>query len=338
MMYIALNGFGRIGRALVARLFQNPVQDIQIVAINDLMSTETAAYLFAHDSVRGIYPGVVEHTQSTLIIDGISILFSHIPTPNKCPWGDLNIDVVVEATGRFITYNDASLHQQAGAKHVVVTAPVKESKDSMPGETILMGVNEDRLKTCTLSSNGSCTTNAVASPLQVLDEVFGVESALLTTIHSYTGSQPLVDSHHKKDQRLGRAGAINIVPSSTGAAVSTAQGLPQLKGKFDGLAVRVPVLCGSLADITAVVKRETTAEEVNDVFRDAASKAKFQNILAVTDEPFVSQDVLGKPYAAIIDTDLTRVVNGTLLKVFAWYDNESGYVSTLIKHIQKITL
>ena len=338
MMPIALNGFGRIGRMFVSRLFQHPVQGMRIVAINDLMNTESAAYLFKHDSVHGGYPGTVEHTQNTLVIDGVSVPFSHIPSPEDCPWSDLGIDIVVEATGRFTTYDDASFHQKAGAKHVIVTAPVKGSADGMPGETVLVGVNDEKIKGCTLSSNGSCTTNAIALPLKVLDDSFGVESAVLTTIHAYTGSQPLVDSHHKEKMRLGRAGAINIIPSSTGAAVATVKALPQLEGRFDGLAVRVPVVCGSLADITVVVKKPTSVDEVNRTLSNAAMTTGFQDLLAVTHEPLVSGDIIGQPYAAIVDMEFTRVVNRTLVKLFSWYDNEAGYVTTLIHHIQKVVL
>ena len=338
MIQIGINGFGRIGRALVLYILQHPDTHIHIAGINDLMSTSDAAYLFKYDSVRGVYQGEVSHTKHSICIDGKTIPFSAHREPKNCPWSALNVDIVIEATGVFASYEKAQPHQRAGAKHIIITAPVKDTSGDVSGETVVVGVNEEKLNVCTISSNASCTTNAVATPLQVLSDVFGVKHAVLTTVHAYTGSQHIVDSVHTKKQRLGRAGAVNIIPSSTGAAIATAQAIPSLEGKFDGVSLRVPVVCGSLADITAVVKSDTTVEAVNEALEKASLEPRYKGILGVTNEALVSSDILNVSYAALIDMEMTRVVDGCLVKLFSWYDNEIGYVNTLVKQIQKVVL
>lgn len=333
---VAINGFGRIGRAFLKAARKNG--EIEIVAINDLGELENLAYLLKYDTVYGRADFSIEPKGgSALVIDGHEITFLSGKDPAMLPWKDLGVDIVVEATGVFAGYEKAKPHLTAGAKRVVITAPVKDTPEDahITGGTVLMGVNEEKLSTCTISANGSCTTNAGSPVLSVLHEGFGVEKAMLSTVHGYTSSQSIVDSPNKKDFRRGRAGAQNIVPSSTGAATAVTKALPALAGKFDGIALRVPVPVGSIADITAVLGRETTKDEVNEVFEKAAKDARWKGILSVTDEPIVSSDIIGDPHASIIDLSFTRVVGGNLVKVLAWYDNEMGYAETLVRHVIK---
>lgn len=325
---VAINGFGRIGRAFVRR---SHGRDIEIVAVNDLGSLENLAYLLAHDTVYRRAPFPVEVRDGNLMIDGREVRFFSEKDPAALPWKDLAIDVVVESTGFFTEYEKAKAHIDAGARKVVITAPVKGDSDL--GATVLMGMNEDALATCEISSNASCTTNAASPVIAILDEAIGIEKAVLSTAHAYTASQSIVDGPAKKDVKEGRAAAQNIVPTSTGAAIAVTMAYPQLAGKFDGISLRVPVPAGSIADITFIAKRPTTKEEVNDILRTAAGTARWEGIFAATDEELVSSDIIGEPYASIADLGMTRVVDGTLVKVLAWYDNEMGYTEALVRHV-----
>ena len=320
MTRIAINGFGRIGRLFFRQIVAK--KNMQVVAINDLGDPENLAYLLKYDTVYGRFDGKMP---------------KHIlqeKDPANLPWGKLGIDIVVEATGIFDSYEEAQAHLRAGAKRVVITAPAKD-EDGPIGRTILMGVNEKDLAACKISSNGSCTTNSIASVIQVLDEGIGVVKALLNTTHGYTATQSLVDGPTRgKDMRRGRAAAQNIIPSSTGAAIATTRAVKSLEGKFDGIALRVPVPAGSIADITFLAKRPTTVEEVNTILTKAASSLRFKNVLQVTQEALVSSDVLGQPYGALVDLEMTRVVGGDLVKVLSWYDNEWGYAATLVRHVE----
>ena len=327
-MRVAINGFGRIGRAFARRAYG---RDIEIVAVNDLGSLPNLAYLLKYDTVYGRAPFSVEAKDGALVIDGKAVKFFSEKDPGALPWKDLDIAVVVESTGFFTDYEKAQAHITAGARRVVITAPVKG--ESALGATVLMGLNEDRLTTCQITSNASCTTNSASPVISILDEAIGIEKAVLSTAHAYTASQSLVDSPAKKDKKEGRAAAQNIVPTSTGAAIAVAQAYPSLMGKFDGIALRVPVAVGSIADITFIAKRSTTADEVNAALRVAAGAPRWEGIFTTTDEEIVSSDIVGEPYASIADLGMTRVVDGTLVKVLAWYDNEMGYTESLVRHV-----
>jgi glyceraldehyde 3-phosphate dehydrogenase len=325
---VAINGFGRIGRAFARR---SAGRDIEIVAVNDLGSLENLAYLLKYDTVYGRAPFAVEAKDGALIIDGKAVKFFSEKDPAALPWKDLQVEEVVESTGFFTDYDKAQAHLTAGAKRVVITAPVKG--DSALGATVLMGQNEDRLATCQISSNASCTTNAASPVISILDEAIGIEKAVLSTTHAYTASQSIIDGPSKKDNKEGRAAAQNIVPTTTGAAIAVTEAYPQLTGKFDGISLRVPVAAGSIADITFVAKRPTTREEVNDALRRAESDSRWEGIFKTTDEELVSSDIVGEPYASIADLGMTRVVDGNLVKVLAWYDNEMGYTESLVRHV-----
>jgi len=327
---VAINGFGRIGRAFARRSYG---RDIEIVAINDLGSLENLAYLLTHDTVYGKAPFSVEVKEGALSIDGREVKFFSEKDPANLPWKDLNIDVVIESTGFFTDYEKAQAHVTAGAKRVVITAPTKE--ENALGATVLMGINEEKMSTCQITSNGSCTTNAASPVIAILDEAIGIEKAILSTTHAYTASQSIVDGPAKKDMKEGRAAAQNIVPTSTGAAVAVTKAYPALTGKFDGISLRVPVPAGSIADITFVAKRGTTKEEVNDVLRKAAEDTRWEGVFTTTDEELVSSDIVGEPHASIADLGMTRVVDGNLVKVLAWYDNEMGYTEALVRHVIK---
>jgi len=336
MIRVAINGFGRIGRAFVRRSHGRlPAQvgDIEIVAINDLGSLDNLAYLLKHDTVYGKAPFMVETKENTLVIDGKEVKFFSEKDPALLPWKDLNIDVVVESTGFFTEYVKAKVHLDAGAKRVVITAPTKD--DSSLGATVLMGVNEGVLATCKISSNGSCTTNAVSPVVTILDEALGIEKAILSTTHAYTSSQSIVDGPSKKDMKEGRAAGQNIVPTSTGAAISVTKAYTPLAGKFDGISLRVPVPAGSIADVTFIAKRGTNKEEVNNILRKAAKDPHWVGIFSTTDEELVSSDIVGEACASIADLGMTRVVDGNLVKVLAWYDNEMGYTEALVRHVIK---
>lgn len=331
MMRVAINGFGRIGRAFMRVAVHDP--GVDVVALNDLGDAHNLAYLLTYDTVYGRFAGQVSVGEGELTLGVKRIKFLQEKNPAALPWKDLGVDVVVESTGVFDSFEKASAHITAGAKRVVVTAPVKDTAPN--GATVLVGVNEEKLQTCTITSNGSCTTNSASPLIAILDEALGIDKALLNTVHAYTATQSIVDGPVKgPDVRRGRAAAQNITPSSTGAAVAVTKAYEQLAGKFDGIAVRVPVVAGSLVDITFVAKRETTAEEVNKILETAAASERWKGIFAVSHEPLVSSDIVGEPYASIAQLDMTRVI-GNLVKVLAWYDNEMGYAHTLLRHVKK---
>ena len=331
---VGINGFGRIGRAFLKVAWDKP--EIEIVAVNDLGSIENMAYLLKYDSVYRKWGHDVKVSGDNLVIDDKKVKVLAEKEPTNLPWEDLNVDVVVESTGFFTSYEKASAHLEAGAKKVVISAPAKSDDGSVKGETILLGVNEDKFGTCDVTSNASCTTNAASPLIAILDEAFGIEKAILNTVHGYTASQSLVDGPSKKDLREGRAAAQNIVPSSTGAAIAVTKAFTNLEGLFDGISIRVPVVAGSIVDVTFISKKETTAEEVNEVLRKAAQEKRWEGIFSATDEELVSSDILGSPYGSIADLKMTRVVGGNLVKVMSWYDNEMGYTHTLVEHVVKL--
>jgi len=333
---VAINGAGRIGRAFLKKSWVR--DEVEIVAINDLGDVENIAYLLKYDTVYGKSSLSISVTNEgkTLLIDGKAVAFVSEPDPAKLPWKDLGVDVVVESTGAFTSYEKSQAHIEAGAKRVVISAPAKgDSVEGISGATVLMGVNDEDLKTCQISSNGSCTTNAGGGVIQVLTQTIGVEKAVLNTVHAYTATQSIVDGPSKKDFRSGRAAAQNIIPSTTGAAIATTKVIPELTDKFDGIALRVPVPAGSVADITFIAKRDTTVEEVNKVLETASKEERWKGVFAVTREQFVSSDIIGSEYAGIVDLSMTKVVDGNLVKVLSWYDNEMGYTHTLVDHVIK---
>jgi glyceraldehyde 3-phosphate dehydrogenase len=322
---IAINGFGRIGRNAFKIAFAR--DDLEIVAINDLTDTKTLAYLLKHDSNYGTYDHEVSHDDEHVIVDGHKIKVCAVKDPLELPWKDLEIDLVIESTGLFTDKEGASKHITAGAKRVVISGPTKS--DGV--DTIVLGANDDKLEGATeVISNASCTTNSLGAVMSLLESEFGVEKSLLTTVHSYTASQALQDAP-KKDPREGRNAAENIVPTSTGAAIAVTLTLPQLKDKFDGLSIRVPTPVVSLSDVTALLKRNTTVEEINEVFKKASKEPFYQGILGVSDEPLVSSDYIGNSHSGTVDLALTKVVAGNLVKVMVWYDNEWGYSNRLVE-------
>jgi glyceraldehyde 3-phosphate dehydrogenase len=334
---VAINGFGRIGRLFFKAAFEQP--GIEIVALNDLGDVENLAYLLKYDTVYGRFDKDVKADMANgkLIVDGKEIAFLQIKDPTQLPWKDMNVDIVVESTGLFDEYEKANVHLAAGAKRVVITAPAKD-EDGVSGQTVLVGVNEDNFKLAPITSNGSCTTNSASPVIQILSENPGIVKAALSTVHAYTATQALVDGPIRggHDYRKGRAAAMNTVPETTGAAISVARAIPELKGKFDGLSFRVPNITGSISDITFIAKRPTTVEEIAKILEDAAAQPRWQGILQVTRDQLVSSDIIGQPYGAIVPLDLIKVIDGDMVKVLSWYDNEAGYVSTLVKHVQKV--
>lgn len=335
-MRIAINGFGRIGRLFLRQLLDTNNPNYEVVAINDLGDVNNLAYLLKYDTVYRRFDKSIEVKESNLVVDSKPIKFLQIKDPTELPWKDLAIDVVVESTGVFESYEKAKVHLDAGAKHVLLTAPAKDG-DNDYGKTVLMGVNEQDVKTCKISSNASCTTNSASPVIAVMAETIGVQKALLNTVHAYTATQNLVDGPVKgNDYRRGRAGAQNVSPSSTGAAIAVTRAYPELAGKFDGIAFRNPVITGSAANITFLAKRKTTVEEVNKILTEAAKSPRWQGIMMATEDQLVSSDIIGMPYGAIVDLKMTKVIDGDLVNILSWYDNEYGYVSTLIKHISKL--
>ena len=327
MKKIAINGFGRIGRAAFKIALAKP--DIEVVAINDLTDAATLAHLLKYDTAYGRFVADVSAEEKAIIVDGRSYPVYAEADPAKLPWGDLSVDVVLECTGRFVDAAKMGLHIQAGAKRVILSAPSKGGKHDVP--TYLLGVNVDEQQVGqTLISNASCTTNCIAPVAKVISQTLGIDKAMMTTIHSYTGDQNLQDGPHK-DWRRARAAAQNIVPTTTGAAIAATEVLPELEGVFDGLAIRVPTITVSLTDFTFVVNRATTPEEVNALLTQAAARPEFEGILRVTTDQVVSSDLIGDPYSSIVDLSLTKVVGGTLVKVVAWYDNEWGYSNRLVE-------
>lgn len=329
MVRVAINGFGRIGRAFIRSAYNNP--NFEVVAINDLVGLKKASYLLKYDSVYGRCPFVVGITDNGLKINNKEVKFLEEKNPEKLPWKELDIDIVIEATGLFTKHEDSKKHLIAGAKRVVVTSPVKDDSET---PTVLMGVNEDKLEACDISSNASCTTNATSPVISVLGEAIGIEKAILNVVHAYTSSQSLTDGQtNKEDVRKNRAAALNIVPTTTGAAIATTKAHTSLEGKFTGISLRVPVAVGSIVDITFIASRNTTVEEVNDVLKKAATNDKWKGLLSATDEPIVSSDIIGSRVGSIVDLSFTTVSDGNLVKVLAWFDNETSYVETLIRHV-----
>ncbi len=330
---IAINGFGRIGRAAFKIILQKDLAEI--VAINDLTDTKTLANLLKYDSVYGPYDKEVRWDDNHLIVDDKKYQVWSEKDPTVLPWEELGVEVVLECTGVFRTKEKASAHLQAGAKAVIISAPAKDNETP----TVVLGVNTgvDQKVGEKIISNASCTTNCIAPVAQIMQSRFGVKKAMMTTIHAYTADQRLVDAPHR-DLRRGRAAAHNIVPTTTGAAIATGKVVPELAGIFDGLAIRVPVICGSLADFTFLLAKSTIVEEVNQVLKEAAASERFQGILEVTDEPLVSSDIIGRSASSIIDLSLTKVIDGDLVKVVAWYDNEWGDANRLVDVIKEIDL
>ncbi|MDB5164919.1 MAG: gap, Glyceraldehyde-3-phosphate dehydrogenase [Candidatus Saccharibacteria bacterium] len=322
---LAINGFGRIGRNAFKIAFER--SDLEIVAINDLTDTKTLAYLLKHDSNYGTYGKDVTYDDKHVIVEGHKVVVLAEKDPAALPWGDLKVDLVIESTGRFTKKEDAELHIKAGAKRVVISGPSKS--DGV--DTIVLGANEDKLADASMViSNASCTTNSLGAVMAILDSEFGVEKSLLTTVHSYTASQALQDAP-SKDLREGRNAAENIVPTTTGAAIAVTKTLPQLKDKFDGLSIRVPTPVVSLSDVTVLLGRSTSVEEINEVFKKAAKEPFYQGILDVSEEPLVSSDYIGNSHSGIVDLLLTKVVGGNLAKIMVWYDNEWGYSNRLVE-------
>jgi len=322
---IAINGFGRIGRNAFKIAFDR--DDVEVVAVNDLTDTKTLAHLLKHDSSYGTYAHEVGHDDTGIIVDGKHITVFAEKDPAALPWRDHDIDVVIESTGFFVKPELAKAHITAGAKKVVISAPAKGDG----ADTIVLGVNEDKIANSTeVISNASCTTNCITPVMAVLESNFGIEKALMTTVHSYTASQRLQDAP-AKDLREARAAAENIVPTTTGASIAAAKALPALENRFGGLSIRVPTPVVSMSDFAVLLKKDVTIEELNQAFKDAAAKPFYQGILAVTEEELVSSDFKGNSHSCIIDLPLTNVVGGNLVKVVAWYDNEWGYSNRLVE-------
>ena len=327
---VAINGFGRIGRSAFKIAFER--SDIEVVAINDLTDTKTLAYLLKYDSNYGTYQYDVSSDDTGIIVDGKHIAVLSERDPKSLPWRGMSIDVVIESTGFFTKSEDASKHTQAGAKRVVISGPTK-SEDV---DTIVLGANDEKITTSTpVVSNASCTTNSLGAAMAILDANFGIEKSMLTTVHSYTASQKVQDAP-AKDPREGRNAAENIVPTSTGAAIAVTKVLPGLRGKFDGISMRVPTPVVSISDVTVLLSRNVTVEEVNGVFIKASKEPFYQGVLTVSDNPLVSRDYIGSSYSGIVDLALTRVVDGNLAKVCIWYDNEWGYSNRLIELVADI--
>ena len=326
---IAINGFGRIGRVFLRSVLKHP--NIEVVAINDLSSSKTMSHLFKYDSVHRTFEGKVSYTSDSIVVDDKPIYYSSISEPEKLPWKDLKVDVVLECTGNFKTKKLASKHLKAGANKVIISAPPSDSDI----KTIVMGVNDDLIDgTEQILSNASCTTNSAAPMIQLINNHFGIESAYITTIHSYTTDQRLHDSPHN-DLRRARAGATSIVPTTTGAAKAITKIFPDLADKMGGCGIRVPVPDGSLTDITCIIKENTSVAEINELFKKAAS-GPLNGILSYIEEPIVSVDVLGNKHSCVFDSKLTSVI-GKMVKVVGWYDNEVGYSNRLVDLVAKIS-
>lgn len=327
---VGINGFGRIGRLVTRSILAYHEDEINIVGINDLTDAHTLGHLFKHDSVHGLYNGSVSASEDAITIDGMKIGITSEKDPAKLKWGERGVDIVVESTGFFRQRKDAAKHLEAGAKKVIISAPAKGTDVT----TVVLGVNNEVIKDdVEIYSNASCTTNCLAPMVKVLDDAFGLQKGLMTTVHAYTGNQQLLDGPHS-DLRRGRAAAHNIVPTTTGAAKAVGLVLPHLDGKLDGSAVRVPVPDGSLTDLTAVVGKDVTQEEVIDAFKDAAA-GDLKGVLEFSDDELVSTDILGNPHSCIFDSKMTTT-DGNLVKIFAWYDNEAGYSARTADLITKI--
>jgi glyceraldehyde 3-phosphate dehydrogenase len=306
---------------------------LEIIAVNDINSIENLVYLIKYDTVYGNYEKEVLHDGQDLVIDGNRIKYNTIKNPEKLPWKENNIDLVIESTGLFTLREDAEKHIKAGAKTVVISAPTK-SNDT---PTVVHRVNSEDGKVSVFSC-ASCTTNNISPVVEILDRRIGIKKAIMTTVHAYTASQSIVDSPSEKNFRMGRAGAANLVPTTTGAAIATTKALPGLVGKFDGVAIRTPIPVGSISDLTFVTEKPVTVEEVNSIFEEEAKTKRYAQVLAVTMEPLVSSDIVKSPFASTVDLGMTRVVDGDLLKVMTWYDNEWGFTNQMIRQILEIKL
>ena len=327
---VGINGFGRIGRNLF-RAAHAAGSDLEFVAVNDLVPAESMAHLLKYDSVLGRYPGEVEVSGDTITVDGTAIKVLNEKDPAALPWGDLGVEVVIESTGLFTKRDDAAKHLEAGAKKVIISAPATE-----PDITVALGVNFEGYdpEQHNIISNASCTTNCLAPVAKVLHEAIGIEHGLMTTIHAYTADQRLQDMPHK-DPRRARAAAVNLIPTSTGAAKAVGLVLPELNGKLNGMAIRAPVITGSLVDLTFMAAKETSVEEVNGAVR-AAAEGPLEGILAYTEDPIVSTDIVTDPHSSIFDSDQTIVLEGTMVKVFSWYDNEWGYANRCFELAEQV--
>ncbi|PIR69497.1 MAG: type I glyceraldehyde-3-phosphate dehydrogenase [Candidatus Niyogibacteria bacterium CG10_big_fil_rev_8_21_14_0_10_46_36] len=330
-MNIAINGFGRIGRVFFRQAFGH--DDFNIVAVNDLGDADNLLYLLKYDSVYRRFDKEAKREGDGFSIGGNHVRFLQEKDPSQLPWKEMRVDVVVESTGFFTSYEKAKAHLDAGAKRVVISAPAKDDGET---KTATPNVGIDFLKEGQISSNASCTTNATTPVMSIMMKSLGVKKAVLSTVHGYTATQALVDGPQTKDFTRGRAAAMNIVPSHTGAANAVEKAIPETKGKFDGISMRVPVIAGSIIDFTFLSEKKTTVGEVNDILRKAAGSKEWKGIIHVTDEPLVSSDVLGQPFGSIVEPSFTRVVDGDLVKILSWYDNEWGYCAMLIKHIESL--
>ena len=329
IMKIGINGMGRIGRASLKLIMDTP--GLEVVAVNDIVSIDNIAYLLKYDSVYGIYDKQVSVEGNTLVVDGNKIQYNSIRNPEDLPWKENDIEVVIESTGLFTAQEDAERHIKAGAKTVVISAPTK----SADTPTVVHGVNSGDGKTSVFSC-ASCTTNNISPVVEVLGRRIGIKKAIMTTVHAYTASQAMVDGPSKKNPRMGRAGAVNLVPTTTGAAIATTKALPAFAGKFDGVAIRVPIPVGSISDMTFVTEKPVTVEEVNAILEEEAGTDRYKKVMATTYDPIVSSDIVGSPYASTVDLSMTRVVDGDLLKVMTWYDNEWGFTNQMIRQILEI--
>jgi glyceraldehyde 3-phosphate dehydrogenase len=326
-----INGFGRIGRNVFRAAYEQGA-DVEWVAVNDITDPETLAHLLKHDSIMGPFPGHVEAAGSSLMVDGREVPVLSERDPGALPWGDLGAEVVIESTGLFTDRDDASQHLDAGARKVIISAPAKG-----PDVTLVPGVNDDAYDPGAheVISNASCTTNCLAPVAKVLHEALGIEHGLMTTVHAYTADQRLHDAPHK-DLRRARAAAINLVPTSTGAAKAIGAVIPELDGKLNGVAVRAPLPTGSVVDLTVTVSRETSIDEVNAAFRERADAGPLEGILQYSEDPLVSSDIVHSPYSSIFDSGLTMVMDGNMVKVVSWYDNEWGYSNRLVDLAQRV--
>ena len=343
MIRVAINGYGRIGRVAHRVILEKHASEIDVVAINAGSSTDIKGwlYLLKYDTTYGpllghtlefrIQNSELKDSIGSLIVDGKEIPVFSQKDPSLLPWRDLQVDVVIESTGHFLTEEKLKAHLTAGAKKVVLSAPLRQGSEGQ-APTIVISVNDKDYKGESIINNASCTTNCIAPVAKVMVDNFGVEKAMMTTIHGYTSDQRLQDGGHK-DYRRARAASQNIIPTSTGATIAAAKALPELSGKFVGLAIRVPVPVGSLSDFTFVLKRPTTKEEINETFKKAAENPLYKNVLGVTEDPIVSSDIIGNSHSAIVDLSLTQVVGGNLAKVIAWYDNEYGYANRLVEEV-----
>jgi len=328
-MRVAINGFGRIGRS-VFRILNELGGKVDVVAINDLADNDAMAYLLKHDTVMGRFPDKVELDGDLMRTSKQTVKMTAIPDPKQLPWGELGVDIVVEATGIFRTREQIEQHMTAGAEKVILTVPSKDEIDF----TAVLGVNEDELKPeHKIVSNASCTTNCLAPVAKIIHENFGIESGVMTTVHAYTNDQRLADVPHS-DWRRSRAAAENIIPTTTGAAKAVGKVLPELAGKLDGMAMRVPIPDGSIVDLALVLREETTAEQINEALRDAAKANRLKNILKFSTDPIVSSDIVGDPHSSIFDSPWTKVVDGNFAKVLSWYDNEWGYSNRVVDLMQ----